>query len=514
MDTSILITGGAGFIGLELVRLIIDLHQHRVAPPPLATSKLSSSASASGTANAFNSPVRAEVPHVNCASADAGPSMNLVIVDSMCELPYGALDKRAHFADIMRHYDEFNAASSLLVGSPPRIQIVFEELDCNDIHALKDVIIKHRVDRVVHLAGFGNIPMAEAAENRDLATKSNTLSLESCCAALDLAGVNVSHFVFGSSSTVYGDNAIGASGWTENLPMRPTCHYGKAKANAEKFLSRWSSNHPQTSVQVLRFFSVYGPWGRPDMAPMKFMRQIYFGDSITLVDTEINRDFTHVMDVGRAILSAAGIHPISVQLPTGQQPSFFSNPGFNVFNIGSSDPHGLKSLIATISNGMHGKPYQIQSKPPLLTDVKTTFANRSKAREMLNWTPLVMFHDGVAGMARWWLRLMANVQALPHPAADLALTDFRVAKIHVVALVATKNRVSLLRERCIASIRNQSMLPDMVVVVHDDEGVDLQAMRALAVRDGHMLPEVHLRNHRSSGASGAWNTGMDVLRVC
>lgn len=233
MNRSVLITGGAGFIGLELVRLIwnvFDETRHRQQRANLLKSLMNSPTTSSSSESDLlkSSPPASSTNPDHLTTGITINHLKLVLVDSMSDLPYSSVEKRVHLSDVQRHVQS-------LVNSSTIIEMELIEMDCNKIHGLKNIIIRHQVDSVIHLAGFGNIPMAEDAGNQVLATRSNTLSVQSCCAALDLAGVSVTHFVFGSSSTVYGKSPVGFSGWTEDLPMRPICHYGVAKQDAEKY---------------------------------------------------------------------------------------------------------------------------------------------------------------------------------------------------------------------------------------------------------------------------------------
>ena len=199
--------------------------------------------------------------------------------------------------------------------------------------------------------------------------------LEAC------VGLPLHRFVYASSSSVYGDNV--------SIPMRedalpqPVSPYGVTKLAAEQLCYLYYANHrvPTTSV---RYFTVYGPRQRPDMAFHKFIRAALRGDSITLYgDGEQTRDFTFVTDAVAATVAA------------GDQGAF----GF-AYNVGGGSRVSVNQLFSIIGR-IHGKPLDIRREPVQKGDMRDTFADSSRARAELGFQPKVALEQGLEAEYAW-----------------------------------------------------------------------------------------------------------------
>jgi UDP-glucuronate 4-epimerase len=139
-------------------------------------------------------------------------------------------------------------------------------------------------------------------------------------------------------------------------------------------------------VTVFRFFTVYGPSGRPDMSLFRFVRWIVEGEPLQLNgDGTQERDFTHVDDVARGVVAAVD-----------------RRPGFETINLGSDRPVELNAVIDEIES-LTGKTANIEHHPFPSTDVMATWANISRARELLDWEPQVDLKQGVASVVDWYM---------------------------------------------------------------------------------------------------------------
>lgn len=199
--------------------------------------------------------------------------------------------------------------------------------------------------------------------------------LEAC------VGLPLHRFVYASSSSVYGDNV--------SIPMRedalpqPVSPYGVTKLAAEQLCYLYYANHrvPTTSV---RYFTVYGPRQRPDMAFHKFIRSALRGDSITLYgDGEQTRDFTFVTDAVAATVAA------------GDQGAL----GF-AYNVGGGSRVSVNQLFSIIGR-IHGKPLDIQREPVQKGDMRDTFADSTRARAELGFSPKVTLEQGLEAEYKW-----------------------------------------------------------------------------------------------------------------
>ena len=202
--------------------------------------------------------------------------------------------------------------------------------------------------------------------------------LEAC------VGLPLHRFVYASSSSVYGDNV--------SIPMRedalpqPVSPYGVTKLAAEQLCYLYYANHkvPTTSV---RYFTVYGPRQRPDMAFHKFIRAALRGDAITLYgDGEQTRDFTFVTDAVAATIGAGD---------SGQL-------GF-AYNVGGGSRVSVNQLFEIIGR-IHGRPLQIRREPQQKGDMRDTFADTTKARADLGFAPKVSLEEGLKAEYDWLSR--------------------------------------------------------------------------------------------------------------
>lgn len=196
------------------------------------------------------------------------------------------------------------------------------------------------------------------------------------------ANHNVKAFVFTSSSSVYG-NAETVP-FSEELPLEPHSPYAETKKEAEKILSVM---HQKRAVptQILRLFSVYGPHGRPDMAPYLFTEAAFKSKPIFMFgDGTSSRDFTYIDDVVDAIIK-------SIKLAST----------WNIINVGNSSPITLTNLITLIEQETGGK-IRIQAAPANPAESRATYADITKARALLSWHPKTSFKEGMRQFINWY----------------------------------------------------------------------------------------------------------------
>ena len=196
-------------------------------------------------------------------------------------------------------------------------------------------------------------------------------------------------FILASSSSIYGvANRVPFSEEdTSNLPISP---YAASKLGAEKFCYTYSHLYGMKMV-CLRFFTVYGPRQRPDLAIRKFMERIEAGVAIPVFgDGSMGRDYTFVADTVSGIVGALGL-----------------DAAYEVINLGNSHPVGLIEMIRTIERVL-GKEAIIDWKQEQPGDVPITFADISKARRMLGWAPSTPFEEGIRRQAEWMRSLQGG----------------------------------------------------------------------------------------------------------
>jgi UDP-glucuronate 4-epimerase len=194
----------------------------------------------------------------------------------------------------------------------------------------------------------------------------------------------VARFLFASSSSVYG-NATPLPAHEDSPALTPESPYAASKRAAELVAGAISHQTRSASCTALRFFTVYGPRQRPEMAITLFTRALLSGRPVTLFgDGSMRRDFTHADDISRGVLAALDRAP----------------PGFRVYNLGSGAPVDLSTLVSAIASAA-GVTAHVEHAQVPLGDVDATFADIRRAREELGWSPRVSLEDGLRGVVAW-----------------------------------------------------------------------------------------------------------------
>ncbi len=193
-------------------------------------------------------------------------------------------------------------------------------------------------------------------------------------------------FVFASSSSVYG--MCPHTPFSESLPLPQTISpYAMTKLSGEHLCANYSYLYGIQTI-CLRFFTVYGPGQRPDLAIHKFTRSIWSGEPVTQYgDGSSSRDYTYIHDIIDGITKAMR-----------------HKAAFDVFNLGESQTTSLKDLIGLIEDAL-GKKAEITYMPDQPGDVKTTYADITKARDVLGYNPTTKVKDGIPKFVEWFRRL-------------------------------------------------------------------------------------------------------------
>ncbi len=255
----------------------------------------------------------------------------------------------------------------------------FHWLDITDRSALeRSTFNVQRFDAVINLAARAGV--RPSVENPWVYYETNvmgTLNLLELCRELGIA-----KFVQASSSSVYGQGNPMPYREDQNTDHPPS-PYAASKKAAETLCSTYHSLHG-LDITVLRYFTVYGPAGRPDMSPFRFVQWISEGRPVTIYgDGTQSRDFTYVDDIARGTLAA--LRPL----------------GFEVINLGSDRPIGLMDAIRVIEK-LVGRRALVEYQPRHPADVKDTWAEIGKAEWMLGWRPEVAFEEGMARVVEWY----------------------------------------------------------------------------------------------------------------
>lgn len=293
--------------------------------------------------------------------------VQLTIVDNLDDF-YSPVWKEANIQDVRR------------VG-----QFQFSRVDICDTEELHKIMTETRPDIVIHLAARAGVrPSIEEPQKYEQVNVSGTVNL------LELSRkVGIRKFIFGSSSSVYG--ASHEAPFSEDrIEARPISPYAATKLAGELFCYTYAHLFG-ISVICLRFFTVYGPRQRPDLAIHKFTAQIEAGKSIPVFgDGTTGRDYTHITDIVGGILASLDYSfPLSDKAP------------FEVFNLGNSNPVTLGELLRHLETALGRKAIREQ-KPLQPGDVPLTWADISKATQLLNYHPKVTLEDGLKEFVSWY----------------------------------------------------------------------------------------------------------------
>jgi UDP-glucuronate 4-epimerase len=255
----------------------------------------------------------------------------------------------------------------------------FAQLDIADAAALSGVFERERPQKVLHLAAQAGVRYS--LENPAAYVQTNLVgfaNLLECCRRQAPA-----HLVYASSSSVYGTNA--ELPWSESQSVdHPISLYAATKKSNELLAHVYSHLYglPATG---LRFFTVYGPWGRPDMSAMLFAQAIMQGKPIQVFNHgDMQRDFTYIDDIVEGTLRVL------------DRPS-----GYAVYNIGNHQPVNLLDYIAKLEHAL-GKEAKIEMKPMQPGDVKSTYADTAALRAAVGFAPSTPLETGLARFAEWF----------------------------------------------------------------------------------------------------------------
>jgi UDP-glucuronate 4-epimerase len=256
-------------------------------------------------------------------------------------------------------------------------------MDIAEHEALVELVKTSGARRVIHLAAQAGVRYS--IENPFAYERSNLAGHLAVLEACRHAGVE--HLVYASSSSVYGDRPLNGDGFRETDPAEsPVSLYAATKRSCELLSQSYARLYgfPQSG---LRFFTVYGPWGRPDMAYYGFTEKMLKGEPIEVYgEGRMARDFTYIDDIVDGILGV-------LDHPPGQGEH-------EVYNIGDNDPVGLMEMISTLEAAL-GIEAQKVFLPMQPGDVPATFANIDKLRALCGYKPKVKLAEGLARFVDW-----------------------------------------------------------------------------------------------------------------
>jgi len=268
----------------------------------------------------------------------------------------------------------------------------FDRVDFADNEALKAFTDSIEIEGIVHLGAQAGVRYS--LENPQAYVQSN---LVGHCNMLELARARKPrHMVYASSSSVYGGN--------KSLPFRvedrvdhPLSLYAATK-KADELLSESYASIYRLPLTGLRFFTVYGPWGRPDMAMWIFLKALYAGEPLPLFNGgEMRRDFTYIDDIVRGVVSCLDGPPAD----DGQVKAGGSTSPHAVYNIGNSRSEDLMRVVQLLEQET-GRKALLDPMPMQVGDVKETFADISAIERDHGFKPMTGIDEGVPRFVRWY----------------------------------------------------------------------------------------------------------------
>jgi len=307
---SILVTGGAGFIGSHLCRSLL---------------------------------------HSDC---------QVIGLDNFCDY-YDPAIKALNISDL-----------------DPHPQFTLFKADIRDGEALRMIFSNHQIDAVVHLAAMAGVqPSIKDPLLYNEVNVMGTATLLELCREF-----KTSKFIFASSSSVYGNNK--EVPFSEDMSVdNPISPYAATKKAGELMCHTWHHLYG-LDVICLRFFTVYGPGQRPDLAISKFIAAIHHDQEIMMYgDGTSSRDYTYIDDIVEGVINSLGYVLNHKNI-------------YEIINLGNSTPITLCEMIRVIADQMH-KPGRITRAPEMPGDVFTTFADIRKAKKLLDYVPRVPFEIGI-----------------------------------------------------------------------------------------------------------------------
>jgi len=279
-------------------------------------------------------------------------------------------------ADNLNDYYDTRLKLWRLDNLKKNINFKFYQIDIEDYKSLKSLFEKHLPDAVINLAARAGVRYS--LENPFIYLSTNTggsLNLLELCREF-----NVLKFVLASTSSLYAGQKMP---FNENLPVNtPISPYAASKKAAETMAYTYHYLYG-LDVTIVRYFTVYGPVGRPDMSIFRFIKWIIEGIPLEIYgDGNQERDFTYVDDIAKGTIKA--LKPL----------------GYEIINLGNNHPHKLSKAIGLIEK-YTGKKTSFRYKEFHKADMKATWADINKAGKLLNWQPKINLEEGIYRTVKW-----------------------------------------------------------------------------------------------------------------
>ncbi len=304
--------------------------------------------------------------------------------------------------DNLNSYYDVNLKRDRLAQLQSHPQFSFHKLDLSDRSAMADLFAKVPFDTVIHLGAQAGVRYS--LQNPHAYIDSNLVGftniLEGCRHA------QIRHLVYASSSSVYGANTQVPFSTSDRVDHPVSLYAATKKAN--ELMAHTYSHLYGLPTTGLRLFTVYGPWGRPDMAPFLFTKAILDGRPIDVFNYgNMQRDFTYIDDVVEGILRVLS-HPPVQSIATTES----TTAPYKIYNLGNHKPTSLTRFIEVIEQCL-GIEAQKNFLPMQPGDVPVTYANVDDLMQDVGFRPNTAIADGIAEFIRWYCRYYAIAASFP-----------------------------------------------------------------------------------------------------
>lgn len=307
------------------------------------------------------------------------------------------LDNINNYYNVNLKYDrllELGISTDLIaedrtVSSAKLGDFTFVKMDVSNYPGMASLFKHQKCDTIIHLAAQGGVRYS--LENPFVYVQSNLVGfaniLEIC------RQEQIDHLIYASSSSVYGNNQKIPFKENDNVDF-PVSLYAATKKSNELMAHSYSHLYGFQTTG-LRFFTVYGPWGRPDMAPFLFAKAMAGGKQINIFNNgDLERDFTYIDDIVEGVVKC-------VDYKTSK------SPPYNVFNIGNSKPVNLMDFVKHMEAefGIMADKKMLPMQPG---DVKTTYADTSQLQNEIEYAPKTDLKEGLAKFVSWYKEYFKN----------------------------------------------------------------------------------------------------------
>ncbi len=299
------------------------------------------------------------------------------------------IDNLNDYYDVQLKKDRLNelgVTESDNIWSSSNSELTFIKMDLQEKDSLLNLFSENSFDYVIHLAAQAGVRYSLSQPQRYVDSNiTGFLNILECCRFYPLK-----HLIFASSSSVYGLNSKIPFSETDKTDSPISMYAATKKAN--ELMAHTYSHLFKIPATGLRFFTVYGPWGRPDMAMHLFTKAVIDSEKVQLFNGgELSRDFTYVDDVVESVYRLMLMPAIDKNLP------------LNIFNVGRNHPEKLLDFVQAIEKTTFKKG-ELQYLPMQAGDVESTFADVTMLNEYVNYKPKIDINEGVRNFVDWYKR--------------------------------------------------------------------------------------------------------------